>query len=191
MDLLETSARAREPGTLAVPVVLVTLVALGVAQAAVVTRGLPLPDDVTLTVPLEGYALVTESGTAVVGFQLRNDGSRSLRVTGVDAVVPGLQLADVTAAGEPTGFRAVGAGPAALPEFDLSPGGAVVLQLRFRDPDCASVPADLRPVSIDVRAGSGAGTLQVPLPTLPDDGAFADADDQVPWQQVLIRDLCG
>jgi hypothetical protein len=105
--------------------------------------------------------------------------------------VPGLQLVDVTAAGEPTGFRAVGAGPTALPEFELAPTAAVVLQLRFRDTDCSSVPADLRPVSIDVRAGSGTGTVQVPLPQLPDDGAFADVDDQVPWQQVLIRDLCG
>jgi hypothetical protein len=188
VDVLETPPTTRDPGTLAIAV---ALVALGMAQAAALTWDLPLPDDVRLTVPLEGYAFTTEGDTAVVGFQLRNDGSRSLRVSGVGAAVPGLELVDVTAAGEPTGFRSVGDGPAALPGFDLAPDETVVLQLRFRDPDCSSVPADLRPVSIDVRAGRGTGTVPVPLPPLPDDGARADADDQLPWQQVLIRDLCG
>jgi hypothetical protein len=83
VDVIETPPAAREPGALGVSV---ALVALGIAQAVVVTRGLPLPDDLRLTVPLEGYAFITESDTAVVGFQLRNDGPRSLRVTGVGAV---------------------------------------------------------------------------------------------------------
>jgi hypothetical protein len=187
VDLIETPSTTREPGPL---VVALALAALGIGQAVALTRDLPLPAEVMLTVPLEGYAFTTESDTAVVGFQLRNDGVRELRVGEVGAAVPGLQLVDVTAAGEATGFRSVGDGSTALPEFVLAPDGTVVVQLRFRAEDCSSVPADLRPVSVEVRASRGLGTLQVALPPLPDDGALARPDDQLPWQQVLIRDLC-
>lgn len=188
MDLLETPPAARAPLPLAVAV---ALAGLGVAQALALTSEFPLPDDVALDVPLEGYAFATESDPAVVTFQLRNAGSRLVRVTGVGAEVPGLQLVDVSAAGEPTGFRAVGAGPAALPDFDLAPGAVVVLHLSLRGLSCEEVPADLRPVSVDLRTGRRVGSVQVPLPSLPDDGALADPDDETPWQRVLVRDLCG
>lgn len=188
MDLLETPPATREPGPLAV---VVGLAALGVAQALALTGQLPLPDGVALDVPLEGYAFATENDPAVVTFQLRNAGSRLVRVTGVGAEVPGLQLVDVSAAGEPTGFRSLGAGPTALPEFELAPGAVVVLHLSLRAVSCAQVPADQRPVSVDVRTGPRAGSVQVPLPSLPDDGALAGPDDQTPWQRVVVRDLCG
>ena len=53
------------------------------------------------------------------------------------------------------------------------------------------MPSDERTVPVSVRVGRASGVLDVPVPGAPSEAVDAGPDDLEPWQQVLVRDLCG
>ena len=166
------------------------LAVLAAAQAVAAVR-LPVPlETVDLVVTKENYGFLTDGREMTVTFQLRNDGPRPVQVRGIGADLPGLDRVDVTGSGEAFGFRAVGDGPAPLPPFVLAPEGIVVVGVTYRLAACTAVPDDARPLPVQVRDGRARGTVRVPLPQLPDDGAEASADEVLEWQSVLVRELC-
>lgn len=170
----------------------VALVLLACAQALAVARGGPLPPDAELTALPNGYSYATREGrVAVAGFQLRNTGAVALRVRELTAELPGLELQDVVVSGEPTLYRAAGEGPAALPEFDVEPDEVIEVLLTYRLTACPKVPKDTRPLVVRAAAGRSRGVLRVPLPKAPSEEPDAGPDDEVEWQRVLLRDLCG
>lgn len=170
--------------------VALALAALSAAQVTAAVR-LPVPiEQVELQATKENYGFFTEGRQMTVSFQLRNAGARAVRITDIGAALPGLDLVDVTASGEPFAFRSRGEGSEPLPVFDLPPEGIAVLSLTYRLAACGQVPSDARPVPVQVRDGRARGTVSVPLPPLPDDGAQATAEDVLEWQAVLVRDLC-
>lgn len=166
------------------------LALLAAGQAVAVART-PAPlDEVDLQATKENYGFSTAGREMTVSFQVRNDGPRPVRIRDVGTDLPGLDLADAAAAGEPFDFRSAGEGPGPLPAFDLQPGTVVVLALTYRLASCNAVPDDLRPVPVAVQDGRARGTVSVPLPPLPDDGEQAGPDEVVEWQRVLVRELC-
>lgn len=188
MDLLESAPSRRRP-----PAPLVVGLALGLlaaAQVVAVRAPQPLPGGVALAVPLENYSFTRGPERAVVNFELENTGTRPLQVLGLGASIPGLELRDVAASGEPVGFRSVGGGPQQLPAFALPAGGRVVLTLTFTASDCGAVPEQPRPLAVRVASGRGTGTLAVAPASLPDDRVGARADAVAAWQVALVRDLC-
>jgi hypothetical protein len=190
VDLIEPPPRRSRRLPALVPAVGLALLAAG--QAATLLQAPALPRDLELVVTKENYGFFpSDRGTVAVGFQVRNDGSRAVRVSAVDAAVPGLALVDVTGAGEPFGFRSTGEGGAPLPTFELAPGAVVVLTLAYDLVSCTKVPDDVRPVRLTLTDGRSEGVAAVPLPPLPDDAEDASAEDVVQWQTVVVRDLCG
>ena len=183
----EARERRRPRGVVAVAVAL-ALVAVG--QAVTVLRPRELPSGASVSALPNGYSYSTEGDRAQLGFQLRNDGDLTVRVLSVRAAVPGLELVDVVASGEPFRFAAVGAGDAELPAFALEPGTVIELNLVYRLRRCGDVPRDARDVVVRAGAGGARGPLAVPLPGQPSDAVDAGPDDEDPWQQVLVRDLC-
>lgn len=174
-----------------VPVV-VALVLLGVGQALAVARGGPLPADAELTALPNGYSYATREGrVAVAGFQLQNTGGVRLRVEELSVELPGLELKDVVVSGEPTRYMAAGEGPGPVPEFDVAPGDVIEVLLTYRLSACPKVPQDRYPLVVRASAGRDGGVLRVALPTAPSEAVDAGPDDEVEWQRVLIRDLCG
>lgn len=172
--------------------VVVALVVLGLGQALAVARGGPLPEDAELTALPNGYSYATREGrTAVAGFQLQNTGDVALRVQDLTAELPGLELQDVVVSGEPTRYMAAGEGPGPVPEFDVAPGVVIEVLLTYRLSACRAVPQDRFPLFVTASAGRNGGVLSVALPTAPSDAVDAGPDDEVEWQRVLIRDLCG
>lgn len=166
------------------------LAALAAAQTAAALR-LPLPlEGVELRSTKENYAFTADGRVLTVSFQLRNEGREPVRVIGIGEDLPGLELVDVVAAGEPLGFRSRGAGDDDLPPFRVTPGTAVVVAMTYQLVACASVPETPRPVPVAVRDGRSRGTVRAALPQLPDDTAGAGTDDLAEWQSVLVRELC-
>lgn len=167
------------------------LALLAAGQAATVLRPRDLPPGASLQVLPNGYSYGTDADVASLGFQLRNDGRRTLEVLAVEAALPGLDLVDVVASGEPFRFTAVGAGADRLPPFVLTPGTVIEVNMVYRVRRCADVPRDDRDLVVRAAVGWGRGALDVPLPGQPSDAVDAGPDDEDPWQQVLVRDLCG
>jgi hypothetical protein len=167
------------------------LVLLAAGQTGALLLPRDLPPGASVEVLPNGFSYATTGDTAQLGFQLRNSGDRSLRITAVGTDLPGLELVDVVASGEPFGFTAVGAGGEPLPEFDLTTGTVIEINLAYSLGSCGAVPRDSRPVPVTARTGRSRGVLAVPLPGLPADAVGSGPDDEDPWQQVLVRDLCG
>lgn len=188
MDLLEPAVRRRRPSATAGVAVALGLLAAG--QAAAVTRTPALPPGVTVEVLPNGYSYSTAGDQVRLGFQLRNSGRTTVRVTGIGADLPGLALADVVASGEPFRFTAVGQGPGALPVFALSAGTVIEINLIYRVRRCREVPGDVRPVPVALAVGRARGVRPVPVPGLPSEAVDAGPDDEDPWQRVLVRDVC-
>lgn len=170
----------------------VALLLLAAGQALAVARGGPLPGDAELTALPNGYSYATREGRlAVAGFQLRNTGGVELRVRELTATLPGLELLDVVVSGEPTLYRAAGEGPGPVPELDVAPGDVIEVLLTYRLSACPKVPQDRYPLVVRASVGRSRGVLRVALPTAPSEEPDAGPDDEVEWQRVLIRDLCG
>ena len=173
----------RTPDVRSARVVGASLAVLAAWQTAAVLRP-PLDVLPVLAVLGEGFSYTASRGEATVAFQVRNDDDRTVGVRGIGRSVPGLELRDVVVSGEPTGFRQVGAGAAALGPFDLAPGQVAVVELRYRIADCAAVPAGDEPVPVEVRVGRARGIAVVRLPE------FADGPAVEHWPQVAVRDAC-
>ena len=194
MDVLSSGAertpsrrRRASPGLVGA-----ALVALAAGQAAALLGPRALPPAVALEALPNGFSYSVLSGdTTQLGFQLRNSGDRLLRVSTVASDLPGLDLVDVVASGEPFAFTEVGAGSDPLPAFDLPAGTVIEIGLVYRVESCELVPRDARPVPVTVETGRSRGTLALALPGLPAEAVDAAPDDEDPWQQVLVRDLCG
>lgn len=192
MEVLDSrDARPRRRVRWSAPLVVAALLlTLAAAQAAALLWPRGLPADAAVEALPNGFSYATDGDTAVVGFQLRNSGGRDLRVLSIAADVPGLELVDVTASGEPFRFETVGAGTVVLPAFDLPATTVIEVNLRYLVRRCGEVPADDLPLLIAARAELGEGLLAVPLPGLPSEAVDAAPDDEDPWQRVLVRDLC-
>ncbi len=170
--------------------VAVALAAVAAGQVAAVLRPQPLPATASVEALPNGYSYATEGDRLLVGFQLRNAGDVGLRVVAIGADLPGLQLVDVAAAGQPFDFAAVGEGAAPLPEFALRGGTVIEVTLVYRVRSCAAVPRDEQLVPVTVIAGRAEGVLPLLLPRAPAAAVDAGPDDEDPWQQVLVRDVC-
>jgi hypothetical protein len=179
--------RLRPSAPLAVAAALLVLAA---AQATAVLRPQMLPAGASVEALPNGYSYATDGDRVVVGFQVRNNGDRDLEVVDIGAGLPGLELVDVTASGEPFRFEIAGGGTAPLPAFDLTTGTVIEVNLVYRVLRCADVPRDDRALAVAARTERGQGVLPLPLPRLPSDAVDAGPDDEDPWQQVLVRDVC-
>lgn len=166
------------------------LFVLAAGQLAAVAQSRTLPAGASVEALPNGFSYATTEDRVQLGFQLRNDGERVLTVTGLGTDLPGLELLDVVASGEPFGFAAVGGGSGPLPRFDLTPGTVIEINLVYGLRSCLAVPRDARTVPVIVRAGLSRGVLDLALPGLPSEAVGARPDDEDPWQRVLVRDLC-
>lgn len=187
MDLLEAAVR-RRPSIAAGVATALGLLAAG--QVVTLVRTPALPSGVTVEVLPNGYSYSTAGDAVRLGFQLRNSGRTTVQVTGIGADLPGLALADVVASGQPFRFTAVGAGPGALPPFSLTAGTVIEVNLVYRVRRCREIPVDARPVPVALAVGRARGIRSVPVPGLPSEAVDAGPDDEDPWQQVLVRDVC-
>ena len=185
----DTRARRRRPRLATAVAVALALLAVGQGAAALAPRG--LPDGAVLSALPNGYSYSTQGRQVVLGFQLTNDGTRSLRVSSLGGDLPGLSLVDVTVSGEPFDYASVGEGAAPLPAFALSPGTVVEVRLVYLLEACNAVPREPRPMPVVVSTDGGSGTLRVALPRAPSSDADAGPDDEDEWQVVLVRDVCG
>lgn len=170
--------------------VALALAAVAAGQAAVVVGPRELPGGTSVQALPNGYSYGTDGDRAVVGFQLRNDGERSLRVVAIGTDLPGLELLDVVASGEPFRYDVVGVGAAPLPPFDLATGTVIEVNLVYRVRRCSEVPRDDQAVPVTAGTGWSRGVLALLLPRQPAAAVDAGPDDEDPWQQVLVRDLC-
>jgi hypothetical protein len=178
-------------GRISTSAVGLALTLLAVAQGVAVARGGPLPGGAELTTLPNGYSYATRDRVVVLGFQLQNTGELPLRVNAIAGDLPGLALEDVVVSGEPFDFDSAGEGDQPLPAFVLPRGTVVEVTLSYRLQACSQVPADVRPLPVQARAGRGQGVFAVAMPTAPSDDPDAGPDDEEQWQTVLVRDLCG
>lgn len=187
MDLLDSAEPPRTTSRGA-GLVAVALGLLAVAQAYAVQVP-DLPSGIELAALDTGYTAGALGTEDLLVFQLSSTG-REVTVEGVGEDVPGLQLLDVTALGEATGGRQVGAGPDPFPEIEL-PEGVLVLALRYRATECLGAGDARTTVPVRIAAGRARGTVLVPLRGYPDEAPDGTQLPDLSWSQQLARGVCG